>query len=216
MSALTKEVDMRVTAARRETTRRRILARARRLFASREFDSVTTREIAAAAGIATGTLFNYHPTKEELALELLAADCDRALARFRPRRRGEETLEEDLFSLVLATLRAMAPLRRTVGPVLASTLGPWTADAAAGAASRLRLRVLEKARSAIARHGVPFGEDPVSAHLFWTLYLGALAFWCSDETPGQEDTLALLDQSMRLFARSLPAEARPREVEDAE
>jgi AcrR family transcriptional regulator len=198
---------MRVTAERREATRRRILSRARRLFASRDFDSVTTRQLASRASIATGTLFNYYGAKEELAVELLAEDVERALSARRPRRRGDETLDEDLFALALATLRAMEPLRCTVGPVLASSLGPWTAGPPDRGAARLRLRLLEEARAAVARRGVPFGEDPVTGHLFWTLYLGVLAFWCTDDSPRQEDTLVLLDRSMRLFAESLPAAA---------
>ena len=40
-------------------------------------------------------------------------------------------------------------------------------------------------------------------HLYWTLYLGVLAFWAQDESPNQEDTLVLLDQSTRLYVASL-------------
>jgi len=36
--------------------------------------------------------------------------------------------------------------------------------------------------------------------LYWTLYLGVIAYWAADDSPNQEDTLALLDQSTKLFA----------------
>ena len=63
---------MRVTAETKAATRQRILEAARQLFATGGFDTSTTRDIADAAGIATGTLFNYFPTKEALLASLAA------------------------------------------------------------------------------------------------------------------------------------------------
>jgi Tetracyclin repressor-like, C-terminal domain len=45
--------------------------------------------------------------------------------------------------------------------------------------------------------------------LYWTLYLGVLAYWAADASPNQEDTLALLDQSLKLFVASLPNPSLP-------
>jgi hypothetical protein len=45
----------------------------------------------------------------------------------------------------------------------------------------------------------------VTVQLYWTLYLGVLAYWAADESPGQEDSLTLLDQSLKLFVASLGA-----------
>ena len=59
---------MRVTAETKRVTRERILAAARELFDSQGFDNTTTRDIAAAAGIATGTLFNYDILGDEFFL----------------------------------------------------------------------------------------------------------------------------------------------------
>jgi hypothetical protein len=43
----------------------------------------------------------------------------------------------------------------------------------------------------------------VLLQLYWTLHLGAFAFWASDGSPHQEDTLALLDRSLHLFAANI-------------
>ncbi|HZU35991.1 MAG TPA: helix-turn-helix domain-containing protein [Gemmataceae bacterium] len=61
---------MRVTAVTKAATRQRILEAARQLFAAKGFEASTTRDIADAAGIASGTLFNYFTTKEALLASL--------------------------------------------------------------------------------------------------------------------------------------------------
>ena len=63
---------MRVTAEAKAETRQRILEAARKLFAASGYESSTTREIADAAGIANGTLFNYFPNKEAILAALVA------------------------------------------------------------------------------------------------------------------------------------------------
>ena len=40
---------------------------------------------------------------------------------------------------------------------------------------------------------------PTALQLYWTLYLGVLSHWTKDKSSKQEDTLALLDQSMTMF-----------------
>ena len=45
----------------------------------------------------------------------------------------------------------------------------------------------------------------MTMHLYWTLYLGVLTFWSSDNSPNQEDSLAVLDHSLKAFVATLPA-----------
>lgn len=61
-------------------TLRAILDAADRLFREQGYGATRTRDIAAAAGIATGTLFNYAPTKEAVVVLLWQDHARRAVA----------------------------------------------------------------------------------------------------------------------------------------
>ncbi len=114
-------------------------------------------------------------------------------------------------------LRHLAPHRNYVGEVLETALSPFAKQAVCEQAQQLRLSHLETVRGLIGSHGLPTTSTPsaVTIHLYWTLYLGVLSFWAADESPNREDTLVVLDQSMRLFAGSLSSEPKNgREVID--
>ena len=73
-------------ARKKRAAREAIAATASRLFAERGFDTVTVAEVAAAADVSEKTVFNYFPTKEDLAfagreqglMQLVAAIRERA------------------------------------------------------------------------------------------------------------------------------------------
>jgi AcrR family transcriptional regulator len=195
---------MRITNDAKLATRRRILEAARRLFVRDGFDGAATRDLAREAGIAAGTLFNYFPTKEAVAMSLAAEGLAEARDAFERKRRGDEGLEEDLFAFVAAGLRSLKALRSCLRPVLEGALSPLADSSAAPEGESLRTDHLETVGAILARHGQP---EPafVTMHLYWTLFTGVLAFWLGDAAPHQEDTLAVLDQALKMFVQSLPA-----------
>jgi AcrR family transcriptional regulator len=208
---------MRVTAQTKQETRRRIVDSARKLFNDKGFEQTTTRDIAAAAGIAAGTMFNYFPTKEALAMTIVAEALDEARGEYEGRLRGDEALDEALFAHVAVGLRHLAPHRSYVGEVLETALSPFVKEAVCEQAQQVRISHLETVRELIAARGLPTTPVPgvMTMHLYWTLYLGVVAFWAGDESPNQEDTLVMLDQSTRLFVASLsPGPRNGREVND--
>jgi AcrR family transcriptional regulator len=195
---------MRVSAETKAATRRRILEAAVQLFAAKGFEASTTRDIADAAGIASGTLFNYFATKEVI-LASLAAE---ALTGVRQQPTGDRTaagsFEEDLFAHVMAGLRALRHLRKHLPVLVATALSPLAAAPAEGDDS-LRLAHLETVAELAIRNGL--GElSSLALQLYWTLYTGVLLFWANDRSPKQEDTLALLDQSLAMFTGWLKSE----------
>ena len=69
----------------------------------------------------------------------------------------------------------------------------------------LRLAHLEAVAELAKKHGL--GElNSLALQLYWTLYTGVLLFWAGDRSPKQEDTLALLDQSLAMFTGWLESE----------
>lgn len=188
---------MRVTAQTKAATREKILDAAQRLLAEKGYDATATRDIARTANIASGTLFNYFPAKEAI-LACLASDAmAEALADAQSNRHNAQTLEEGLFALAAVGLRKMKHLRRHLPALLETSLHPL-ALAAHEAPASLRNAHLEAVAALAAAHG--HGELSATAlQLYWTLYTGVLVFWANDSSPKQEETLALIDESLNMF-----------------
>jgi AcrR family transcriptional regulator len=91
----------------RERHRQDILAVARELFAEKGFYNVAMHEIAAAAEFATGTLYNFFPSKEDLFFELLAATADAGLSLVLPALEGTDD-ERDKLSLFIRSHERVA------------------------------------------------------------------------------------------------------------
>ena len=187
---------MRITAEAREATRRKILETAQEQFRSAGFEETTTRDIARAAGIATGTLFNYFPTKEAIVTCLVMEAQPRAA-----RIAGEDynSLEEALFAQAANALRSLKPYRKFLLPVLETTLSPLVHAGTDDIGQTLRTSHLETVRQLALAFVADELLTPLALQMYWTLYLGMLTFWISDKSPKQEDTLALLDQSIAMF-----------------
>jgi AcrR family transcriptional regulator len=188
---------MRVTAETKAATRQSILQAARRLFAENGFEATTTRDIARAAKIASGTLFNYFTTKEAILACMVEKALGNALEDAVRGATTANTFEESLFALNAACLRRWKPLRRYLPALLTTSLSPLAEDVDQHG-STLRLQHLE----AVSQLAGKFGHQelsPLALQLYWTLYIGVLVFWARDKSPKQEDTLALIDQSLNMF-----------------
>lgn len=194
---------MRITQEAKLATEQRILEAAARLFLSSGWENTTTREIATAAGIATGTLFNYFPCKEAIAAALMSDALEKAEQEFSARPLEEASLEEDLFTLIWTGLKGLRPHRSFLAVAAETIFSPLARSSPDRSGDAIRVRHLEMVEQIIGAHG---GNGPLRAvtmQLYWTLYLGVFAYWAADESPNQEDTLALLDQSLKLFIASL-------------
>jgi AcrR family transcriptional regulator len=191
---------MRITTQAKAQTRERIVGAAVKLFARQGWDGTTTRDLAMAAGIATGTLFNYFQSKEAVAATLVAEALAKAQREFESIREAGQSLEEDLFSLIWTGLKSLRKLRGVLASALDTILSPLARSAPESAGDSVRVHHLEAVEQILLAHGIHGPLPAVTLQLYWTLYLGVIAYWAADESPNQEDTLALLDQSTKLFA----------------
>ncbi|MGQ0553011.1 MAG: TetR/AcrR family transcriptional regulator [Planctomycetota bacterium] len=219
---------MRITAAAKLRTRERLLQAARRLLSRRTLAEVTTRELAEGGGIGHATLFNYFPTKEDLALALCSELLAQAEADFAAEAHTSASVDEALFAHAAAGLRRLLPYRAWAGTLLASALAPGltpssapspaSAESLDGKASApseadtdtpadLQTRHLATVQAILARRPDALGPGPRELHLYWTLWIGVLGWWAADRSEHQQDTLGLLDQSLRLFLASLDGPA---------
>ncbi len=195
---------MRITAEEKALTRTRILEAAVALFRTRGYESTTTRDIAGAANIATGTLFNYFASKEAIVACLVTEAVEEARANFHAKK-PEGDLAEQLFAYVAAELRQLKPLRTFIMPLLETSLSPLAATSQCKSTDSMRANHLATVAEIVRTHGIE-ELSPVSLQVYWSLYIGMLAFWAADKSPKQEDTLALLDQSLAMFVAWLPGE----------
>jgi AcrR family transcriptional regulator len=112
----------RTTERNKQQTRRLIADTALPLFLTRGFDRVTVAEIAAAAGVAEKTVYNYFPTKAQLVFDQDPAVLDSLVAAIRDRAGGVSALSavRDCLSAVADQLggghppQAQAAFRRMV------------------------------------------------------------------------------------------------------
>lgn len=205
LTIIRRASSMRITAQEKSATRLRILDAATQLFRTRGFEGTTTRDIALAAEIATGTLFNYFETKEAIVTSLAAEKLASARTTF-THDAGNGGLDEALFALVAAELRELKTLRKLMLPLLETSLSPL-AIARTPENDSLRTDHLEIVAGLARQHG--YAElSPLALQMYWTLYTGVLAYWAGDKSPKQEDTLALLDQSLEMFVAWLRSGVR--------
>lgn len=118
---------------------------------------------------------------------------------FQRRRTGKEDLAEELFLFVASGLRRLRPLRPFLGPVLERSLSPFPRKNVCLEGDAARQWHLYAVQEIIARHGFTEAPDYVAMTMYWSLYLGILAFWTNDQSLNQEETQSLIDYSIRMF-----------------
>jgi AcrR family transcriptional regulator len=194
---------MRITSQAKAATGERILKSAAELFRTRGWETTTTRDIAAAAGIANGTLFNYFPCREAIAASLIADALESSYEDFARRSRDGTPLEEDLFSLIWGSLKSLREFREFLAPAAETIFSPMAQFSAEKTGDAIRVRHLEMLERVLAAHGATAPLPVLLLQLYWTLFLGVFAYWVADRSPNQEDSLPLLDQSLKLLVPSL-------------
>ena len=190
-------------ALKKETTKSRIVAAALMLFRVKGFDATTTKAIARKARVAEGTVFNYFPTKEDIALYFLEQEVEHAMASVRGNARLRNApLDEKLFALVQTQLEFLAPHERFIGAAFVQALKPGSRlGLFSPSAQALQFRYLAFVQDLVdeaIRRGEMTAAGWWTPHVFWIYYLGVLLYWLHDTSPGKQQTLAFLDRSLKI------------------
>jgi len=190
-------------AVKKEATKARIVAAALALFQVKGFDATTTKAIARRARVAEGTVFNYFPTKEDIALYFFEREVDHAMAAVRGNARLRKApLEEKLFALVETQLEFLGPHERFIGAAFVQALKPGSKlGAFSPSAQALQFRYLAFVQELVdesIRRGEMTPGGWWTPHLFWIYYLGVVLYWLHDASPGKQQTLAFLDRSLKI------------------
>jgi AcrR family transcriptional regulator len=194
-----------------EETRTRILAAALDLFRSEGFEAATMRQIALAAGVATGAAYYYFDSKDSIVLAFydqaqqdLAPRMEQALATSRD-------LHDRLRGMLDAKLGYFEPSRPFLGALAGHAdpehpLSPFSSQTQAIRDSDIQLfaRALEGSRVRVA--------DDLKDYLprlLWMYQMGVILFWIYDRSPSQRKTRALLDQSLRIVVTLIKLSGLP-------
>lgn len=173
------------------------------LFSRKGFFRATTKEISRRAGIAEGTLFNYFKTKEDLALyffeQEVAALIDWYQAQTKLRR---NSLPERLFAIIHRHLDRIGPYEEFIGAVYLRALQPVSRlNPLSLETQELNLHYLRFIQQVL-REAEEDGEIPkfgdFGAYAFGLFHLAIITYWLQDGSPGKENTLALLDRSLKV------------------
>jgi AcrR family transcriptional regulator len=190
---------------RKEQTLRRIEEAAWTLFTTRGYEATSTREIADAADIAAGTLFNYFPEKRSLLIHLMQRKIDLAatdaFASIRPSSLDQELMQ--LFDALTDCYAEERRLSRVFVKELLFTDGEQRVECAAWTFALVK-RIASRVRAAQRRGELDPSIDPMDAaqQLFSTHYFG-LVTWLGGTIPSRAAYEEHFRASLRLLLRGL-------------
>lgn len=190
-----------------EATERKILDAALDMFRSKGFEEATIRDIAAAAGVATGAAYYYYPSKDSIVLAFYQRSCDEMQPRIADAlASAPANLEGKLKALIQAKLDYFGPYRAVLRALLkngadpASSLSPF-------AANNKPIRETDVAwfRKILAdcRVRVPKELEAHMPDVLWMFQMGVIYFWVTDDSNGQERTERVLSLGAKIVTTLL-------------
>ena len=196
--------------AKAEETRQRILDSALELFREKGFDETTMRDVAAAAGMATGAAYYYFRSKEELVMALYVRSAEEKRS-FLPAAIGKnKDLKKRLRSIVDANFEQFGDHRRLfralarIGMDPSHPLSPFAKETLP-----MRDEGIAYFRDALQGTKVPKDVAEILPRLLWLYQLGLFLFWVYDESPDQRRTKRLVEGSLELVVRLIQLSSLP-------
>jgi AcrR family transcriptional regulator len=186
---------------------RRIKQAAREYFLTRDFDRATTREIAARAGVALGTLFTYATDKRDLLFLAVNDELDEIIRRAAEDNEPDAPLIDSFLAAFGLLYRYFAQHPHLARLVLREMIFYERGEQAKRfLASRERLVALSGriVRQAIARGEIASDERPdFVGWLVFSLYQAEVRRWLRTGKPSLRAGLARLRRALILFTNGL-------------
>ena len=177
-----------------------LLSAAADLFSTHGFEAVTVSEIAHAADLATGTVYNYFPTKTALLMAILSADLDAMLEEIG--REAASPIDALLSVFRVVDRRSRALWRQVVGQAMLDPGGLGRAYAEVDA------RLKSEVAAALARSGPRLSsEDERQALTDLVFNIGNALFYeyIADETLTLDAVRARFIAQLRLVFAGIGA-----------
>lgn len=200
---------MTIVTSRRErkkiAVRAQILSTAIGLFTRRGLDSVTIDEIAAAADVGKGTIYNYFVTKEDIVVAFMAdleARMAPAVVRFSP---GERPVHRVLADYVLLHFRLKEPYHAFVRVFLAQMFTdtarflPYMVEMQKYADPPLQSLFAGLKQRSLLRPDLDLAQLIMS---FKTIHLGLTALWAVEGPPFHQSKQMVIQQ-MQFFTKGI-------------
>ena len=190
-----------------EVTERKILEAALEMFRTKGFEEATMRDIAIAAGVATGAAYYYYPSKEAMVLAFYQRSCNEMQPRIEDAvAKATGDLENRLKSLIQVKLQYFATYRGVLRALLRKGADP--ADPISPfAANNKAVREIDVAwfRKTLSNCGTRIPKDLEShmPELLWMFQMGVIYFWITDDSNGQQRTTRLLALGTKIVATLL-------------
>ena len=190
--------------------RSQILSAAIDLFSRRGLDTVTIDEIAVAADVGKGTIYNYFATKEDIVVAFMAdleARMAPKIARFRP---GQQPAHRILADYILLHFKLKEPYHAFVRVFLAqmfldtARFLPYMVEMQKYIDPPLHSLFASLQERGKLRAGIDLPQLVMS---FKTMHLGLTALWAV-EGPPFEQTAHVVRQQMQFFTQGIMRKAQ--------
>jgi AcrR family transcriptional regulator len=197
--------DVSLREHKKRQTRARIIESAIRLIGERGFDGLTVEEIAAAAEVGKGTIYNYFLTKEEIVVAFMADVERRAQERLRRFSSASRPVEPILTDFILYQFRLKEPYRKFIPILIArmfargEEMRPYVESIQDSVDAPIRELFRQLGERRLIRRDIEFADLIMifKMHLF-----GLTIAWLNDRPPYRA-TARLVRQAARIFAQGV-------------
>ncbi len=199
------------TGKKSDETRHRILSAALAIFRERGFAKATMREIAEAAGFATGAAYYHFDSKDAIVSAFYEQAQVEMAPRIAERLDRAKTLESRLRNIISTKFEYFAPDRNLLGALSAHTdpehpLSPFSRET-----EPIRVADTVFFERAVLQSGVKLPRDlqPYLPRLLWLYQMGLILFWVYDRSPEQRRTQALFEGTLKMLVLTLKLASLP-------